>query len=72
MTPSDLRRLQQQIRGLVANHYHPSQATDPMDPAFLIWKHGPTLGRYSEDLEASCPPALRRPDRQPTPGRVVA
>jgi hypothetical protein len=36
MTPSDLRRLQQQIRGLVANHYHPSQATDPMDPAFLI------------------------------------
>lgn len=76
MTPSDLRRLQQQIRGLVASHYHPSQATDPMDPAFLIWKHGPTLawalGRYSEDLEASCPPALRRPERQATIRRGIA
>jgi hypothetical protein len=62
-----LRRLQQQIRGLVDHHYHPTRATDPMDPAFLIWKHGPTLawavGRYLEDLEAGCSPALRRPVR---------
>jgi hypothetical protein len=63
-----LRRLQQQIRGLVDHHYHPSKAADPMDPSFLIWKHGPTLawavGRYLEELEAGCSPALLRPVRQ--------
>jgi hypothetical protein len=65
MRPSDLCRLEQQIRDLIASHYRPSAATDPMDPAFLIWKHGPTfawaLSRYREDLETGTPPALRRP-----------
>lgn len=75
MNPSELRRLQQQIRGLVAHHYRPSVATDPMDPAFLIWKHGPTLawavGRYVEDLEAGCPPALQRAAQPVTAGEVA-
>jgi len=68
MKPTELRRLQQQIRSVVASHYRPIESTDPMDPAFLIWKHGPTLawalGRYVEELEAGCPPALRRPVAQ--------
>jgi hypothetical protein len=67
MTSSDLHRLQKEIRNLVATHYRPARASDPMDPAFLIWKHGPTLawalGQYAEDLEAGLPPALRRPER---------
>jgi hypothetical protein len=68
MKAAELRRLQQQIRSVVASHYRPIEGTDPMDPAFLIWKHGPTLawalGRYVEELEAGCPPALRRPAAQ--------
>jgi hypothetical protein len=76
MNPLELRRLQQQIRDLLADHYHPTQASDPMDPAFLIWKHGPTLawalGRYLEDLEAGCPPALRRPGRVTRSAQGVA
>jgi hypothetical protein len=67
MRPSDLHRLQTQIRELVGLHYNPAQAVDPMDPAFLIWKHGPTLawalGRYAEDLEAGLPPSLQRSRR---------
>lgn len=67
MRPSDLHRLQAQIRELVGLHYHPTAAVDPMDPAFLIWKHGPTLawalGRYAEDLEAGVPLALQRSRR---------
>lgn len=67
MTTTYLHRLQKEIRDLVAHHYRPSQASDPMDPAFLIWKHGPTfawaLGQYAEELEAGLPPALQRPTR---------
>jgi len=67
MRPSDHHRLQTQIRALVGLHYHPTQAEDPMDPAFLIWKHGPTLawalGRYAEDLEDGLPPSLQRARR---------
>ena len=67
MRPSDLHRLQTQIRELVGLHYHPTAAGDPMDPAFLIWNLGPTLawplGRYAEDLEAGLPPALQRSRR---------
>lgn len=63
-----LQRLQVEIRALVTCSYHPTAASNPMDPAFLIWKHGPTLawaiGRYVEDLERDVPIALRRPERK--------
>jgi len=63
-----LRRLQVEIRALVACSYYPTAASNPMDPAFLIWKHGPTLawaiGRYVKHLERDVPIALRRPERK--------
>lgn len=63
-----LQRLQAEIRALVACSYRPTVASNPMDPAFLIWKHGPTLawaiGLYVKDLERDVPNALRRPERK--------
>ena len=63
-----LQQLQVEIRALVACSYRPSFASDPMDPAFLIWKHDPTpawaIGRYVKDLERDVPIAYRRPERK--------
>ena len=63
-----LQQLQVEIRALVACSYRPFFASDPMDPAFLIWKHDPTpawaIGRYVKDLERDVPIAYRRPERK--------
>lgn len=67
MTRSEICQLQKQLRLLLASQVRPTHATDPLDPAFHIWKHAPTLawalGTITEQMDANCPPALKRPDR---------
>ena len=60
MRPSDLHRLQIQIRELVGLHYHPTAAGDPMDPRLPDLEARPHPGLGSGPLcrrPGSWPPA---------------